>query len=190
MRTDVFQFVVRNAIADTLKTSNSRQDFIKAVTGGSESYDWGQIAFDLDLIKQQYEIVAFEDIPLTMLYWPSYEEGLANVIAQMSLAPLSDDETFSEVIRIMNLDFKEYVSGKGRWCYWGEELVTFYPSFRELAEAWLGGDSIEPDLENTRLLLQQVGTAKAEKAAKELASKKGSQPYDTLEEFLIAVDKS
>lgn len=189
MDTSIFQFVTKNAIAPILQTEKSRVDFIKAIMGDSSEYDWGEITFELDQAKRQYEIVAF-DIPLSMIYWPSYEEGLANAIAQMSLASMKSGASFEEVLHAINLDFKEYIDGRGQWCYWGEEYINFYSSFKKLANAWLADDTIEADPEKTRLLLKRVGLKKAEQAAKQHATSKNTEAYSDLEEFLTEVEKS
>lgn len=189
MKTNTFEFVSKNSIVPMLNKNEDKIEFIKAILGGKNKFDWGDLAFELNEVKQQYEIVMMEEIYDTMICWPSYEEGLSNVLAQMSFANLEEGASFKEVVGALELDYKEYIKGHGQWCFWGEEEVIFYPSFKKLIDAWLMGDSIEPYLKHAKMLLKDVGYKKAELFAKQHAKDPKSNAYNTLEDFLIAADQ-
>lgn len=191
MKNDAFRLVAEHAIVPSLNTEKKQIDFIKAIMNDPDtSYSWEDLAFHLDFVRQQYEFVAFEYTPLSMAYWPSYEEGLATTVAQVSFTSVPVDPDFSTVVDVVEQNFS-FANGKGRWCFLGEDEATFYPTFKDLAEAWLADDSIEPDPENTKILLyDQIGLKKAEKAIKRMLLREDFRAFNALEDLLIEVDRS
>lgn len=182
-----FEFVLKNVLAEYLLKMGLDQKFIMSVFNKMVRVDWGAIAFETDAERQRRSVIVIDDINTSLIYWPSFERGLAITALQIVAAPRSKADATMAVYNEFKMDFSE-IEGEGQWSIWSEdEIILFADDFKEITDVWLIFDWFEDNPELTKSLLSKIGHAKVEKFAKRNA-KEELKPFSSMMDFLEAID--
>jgi hypothetical protein len=180
-------FLLKKAILPKLEKPKEAANLMKSVFERG-AFDWGEIAFRLDREKENYLIATYFDGELSVLYFPDFETGLANAAGQMILHSVGAiDFTILEVEEDLKTDLP--ISGKGRWCIWYDEEVTFFDSFKKLLKSYIANDF--EDEENIEDKVEQLKSKNELSALAEFAKKRvGKKVYESMDELIRAYESS
>lgn len=182
-----FEFVVENALAEYLLKLDLDKKFVRAIFDVLNAIDWGEIAYQTDIERQQRAFIEVDDINASLMYWPSFERALAITALQIIFTTRDAGDSFKAVYNEFKTDF-DMIEGSGQWCLWDEDEWLFVDNLKELTDIWLStGLFFEDSPQEVKAKLSKVGYAKAERFAKHIAKTK-KKPFESIADFLEAIE--